>query len=324
MYPLRDTVAGFLKEQVDHKFTARQIAEWVVKRFPKESREKKANSARIDTDDELVQQIAAEIGRARPDLQIRYSQIKTTEGRPRHYYWTTKSDQDEVTEAEETGTDTQALGGRASLKESDLYPLLSEYLWHELQIYSKRIDEKTSSNKQGHQGNKWLYPDLAGMENLIADWHTEIKGVVDEYADRKTKLWSFEVKKLLNRSNVREAFFQAVSNSSWANFGYLVASEVEGTETMKELRILSSLHGIGLIQINPENPVESQILIPGRERLEVDWATCNRLTQENKDFLQFLKQVRQFYQTGDPRPQDWDFPPDERPRKQRKARQIQQ
>jgi hypothetical protein len=77
---------------------------------------------------------------------------------------------------------------------------------------------------------------------------------------------------------------------------------------MKELRMLFALHGIGLIQIDPENPAESQILIPARERLEVDWATCNRLTQENKDFLQFVKLVRQFHQTGDPRPNDWDLP----------------
>jgi hypothetical protein len=52
------------------------------------------------------------------------------------------------------------------------------------------------------------------MEDLTADWHQEVKGVVKEYADKKTKLWSSEVKMLLNRSNVREAFFQAVSNSS--------------------------------------------------------------------------------------------------------------
>jgi hypothetical protein len=111
---------------------------------------------------------------------------------------------------------------------------------------------------------------------------------------------------LVNRSNVRETFFQAVSNSSWANFGYLVAAEIEGADTTKELRMLFSLHGIGFIQLDTDNPAESQILIPARERLEVDWVTCNRLTQENKDFLQFLRLVRQFYQTGDPRPKDWD------------------
>lgn len=77
---------------------------------------------------------------------------------------------------------------------------------------------------------------------------------------------------------------------------------------MKELRLLFSLHGIGLIQIDSENPAESQILIPARERLEVDRATCNRLTQENKDLLQFVKLVQPFHQTGDPRPRDWGIP----------------
>jgi hypothetical protein len=33
----------------------------------------------------------------------------------------------------------------------------------------------------------------------------------------------------------------AVSNSSWANFGYLVAAEIEGQDTLKELRMLLPL-----------------------------------------------------------------------------------
>lgn len=302
---LSKTVRQFLSERPDEKFTARFMAEWIKKNFPDECREKKANSAFIKTDAQLVQQIVAEISSQRPALQKRNPQIKTTEGRPRRYYWTEKTDQDEVTEVEEVDIGIRPVSAQSS-KESDLYPLLSKYLWSELGIYSKRIDEKKSSNKKGTKGNKWLYPDLVGMEDLTFDWHKEIKDVVKEYADKKTKLWSFEVKVLLNRSNVREAFFQAVSNSSWANFGYLVAAEVEGADTMKELRMLYSLHGIGLIKIDPQNSADSQILIPARERLDVDWATCNRLTQENKDFLQVMKLVRQFYQTDDPRPKDWD------------------
>ena len=311
--PLSSTnaVPKFLQERVGQRFTTRQIAECLVKIYPEESRKKKEASSRINTDKELIGRIQVEIAGARPTLQNTHPQIKTTEGYGRLYYWMEKSDQDEVSEAEETGAEAQPLdAGRTLPRENDLYPLLSEYLWYEFHIYSMRIDEGRSSNRQGPGGNKWLHPDLAGMEDLTADWHQEIKDVVKQYSDKKAKLWSFEVKKLLNRSNVREAFFQAVSNSSWANLGYLVAAEIGGAETMKELRILSSLHGIGLIQINPENPVESQILIPGRERFEVDWATCNRLTDENKDFLRFLKQVRQFHQTGDARPQDWDFQPD--------------
>ena len=309
-----NAVPNFLRERAGQRFTALQMAEGMVETYPKEAQRKKEASNRIDTDKKLIKQIQAEIAgaRARLTLQKAHPQIKTTEGYGRQYYWLEKSDQDEVSEAEETGAEAQPLdAGRILPRESDLYPLLSEYLWRELHIYLRRIDERRSSNRQGPGGNKWLYPDLAGMEDLTADWHSEIKDVVKVYPDKQTKLWSYEVKILLNRSNVREAFFQTVSNSSWANLGYLVAAEIGGAETMKELRILSSLHGIGLIQINPENPVESQILIPGRERFEVDWPTCNRLADENKDFLRFLKQVRKFHQTGEAEPKHWDFRPEE-------------
>jgi hypothetical protein len=100
---------------------------------------------------------------------------------------------------------------------------------------------------------------------------------------------------LINRSNVRECFFQTVSNSSWANFGYLVAAEIEGQDTLKELRMLFAAHGIGLIKLDAENPSESQILIPAKERGEVAWDTVNRLANENKDFLEYVKLIKQFY-----------------------------
>jgi hypothetical protein len=75
--------------------------------------------------------------------------------------------------------------------------MLSEFLWSELGIYSKRIDEKRSRNSCGSGGNKWLYPDLVGMEDLSRDWHREIKDCVKQYSSQKTKLWTFEVKVLI-------------------------------------------------------------------------------------------------------------------------------
>jgi len=54
------------------------------------------------------------------------------------------------------------------------------------------------------------------MEDLNWSSHNEIKECVKEYSEKKSRLWSFEVKILLNRSNIRESFFQAVSNSTWA------------------------------------------------------------------------------------------------------------
>lgn len=203
---LANTVADYLKSHSEQKFTAREMAQWIFETYPNECQEKREKSTFISSDLELVQQLIAEIGSQRPRLQKNNTEIKTTEGRPRRYYWTTKTDQIEVTEAEaETTEASPATADKGFLKEQDLYPLLSEFLWAEHSIYSKRIDEKKSSNKKGPQGNKWLYPDVVGMEDLTVDWHQEIKATVDQYGDKKTKLWSFEVKLLLNRSNVRES-----------------------------------------------------------------------------------------------------------------------
>lgn len=129
--------------------------------------------------------------------------------------------------------------------------------------------------------------------------NNEVVGALQHSGERRARLWSFEVKRLLNRSNVREAYFQAVSNSSWASFGYLVAAEIEGADTLREIQMLYSVHGIGLIEIDMESPTESVLRIPAREKLSIEWSMCSRLADENRDFSNFMKRLRQFYQTGD-------------------------
>jgi len=307
---LRQAVVGFLKDRTEQKFTARQIAEWLFETFPEECQEKRAKSQGdyIKSDADLVQQLVAEISSQRPRLQKKHPELKTTEGRPRKYYYSEKSDSAEVAAAESAVVVPTADMNDTKLGEHAMYPLLSSYLWEEFGVYSKRIDEKRSSNKRGPNGNRWLYPDLVGMEDLGADWHQEVRDCVNQYSDKRTKLWSFEVKLLINRSNVRECFFQSVSNSSWSNFGYLVAAEIEGQDTLKELRMLFAAHGIGLIKLDADNPAESQVLIPARERDEIDWDMVNRLATENRDFLDYVKLVKQFYQTGEARLVDWDVP----------------
>ena len=301
----------FLKDNPENKFTAKEIAEWIFKTYPAECKEKQQRSkAKVNPlikNEDVIQQIAAEVGaRKATGLQKKDPKIKTTEGRPRKYYYSNISDFEEVQTAEERFKNPEF----SSPKENSLYPKLSEFLWAELGLYSKRIDEKTSSNSRGSRGNIWLHPDVVAMEDLSSEWHKEIKDCVQQYADKKTSLWSFEVKLLINRSNVRDCFFQTVSNSSWANFSYLVAAEIVGSDTLRELRLLASLHGVGFIKLDYQNPPESQILIPARERTEVDWDNINRLAEENKDFMDYIKTIRHFYQTGDIRLNDWDLPED--------------
>ncbi len=95
-------------------------------------------------------------------------------------------------------------------------------------------------------------------------------------------------------------------------FPDIVAMEDLGADTMNELRLLAAAHGIGLIVLDVEDPTEgSEIRIPARERAEVDWDTCNRLAEENADFREFIRLVRQFHQTDDVKRGDWDLPADE-------------
>ena len=280
-----------LKQESEKKYTARELAEKIYEEYPDECRAKQKRSTAkkhpLDSRDELINQIAREIPARIKKIQEKDQKIKTIEGWPRRYYYTEKTDMKELSESESLSSDSTA----EKVSEHDLYSVLTEYLRSEFEIDSSRINESTSKNSQGPNGNKWLHPDVVGIENLSKDWCQAIKKCVKEHSDKTAKLWSFEVKKRINNSNVREAFFQCVSNSSWANFAYLVASEITGTNTMNELRILSGLHGVGLINLNIESPSESQIIIPARERTLVDWDVANRLATENKDFEKYVKSV---------------------------------
>ncbi|MBR4877170.1 MAG: HrgA protein [Rhodocyclaceae bacterium] len=299
---LRDTVFSYLRDNAGKKFTARQIAEWIFKTYPDECEEKRRRSTQnLDDDDAFIQQLRSEIGAHRIGMQKKYPQVKITADRPRKYYYSTQSDEDEVAQAE-AGRDavsacaSSASEGRHSKhSEQELYEPLMQYLRTE-SVFSMRIDEKTSSRKRGTKGrNHWLHPDIVGMEYLGKDWKEEVRDCVHECFDKLTRLWSFEVKRKLECSKVREHFFQALSNSSWANFAYLVVEDIDDEEAEKELRLLSAAHGIGLIKLNFEDPSESEIRIPARERAAVDWAMVNRLAKENPDFRVYLDRIRTFY-----------------------------
>jgi len=296
---LRKRVFEFLQARPEARYKARDIATWICETYPEEAEAKLASSSSLTNKTELLNQLVAEIGANRPSWQERYPELRTSEERPRLYYWTTKTERDEVTEAERSDDRLVTEDSTERYREHDLYPGLIEFVKLEHNVLGARIDERRSSNASGAGSNRWLYPDVVGIENLAEGLNPEVVAAIKESSERKVRLWSFEVKVLVNRSNVREAYYQAVSNSSWANFGYLVAANIEGVDTLKELRILYAMHGIGLIKLNRENPAESEILIPARDRLDVEWGMCSRLANENPDFRAFVRRVRQFFQTGD-------------------------
>lgn len=299
-------VIDFLRERQGEQFTAREIAKALMERFPDLFQIKKEKSARLQTDGALLQQVAAEIGARRSYIQKKCPQIDTSEGRPRKYFYTFTNKTFERALKPSLSTLVETSESSRIYLEHELYPKLSSYLKSEYQTWSKRIDEKRASNLHGIGANRWLFPDIVAFEDFSSAWDREVKDCAQHCAERQCKLWSFEVKRKITRSNVREVFFQAVSNSTWSHLGYLVAAEIEGDDTIKELRILSARHGIGVIKLDFDNPSESQILIPAFVRSDLDWNHINRLSVENGDFRDFIRNVRHFHQTGDVRPKDWD------------------
>ena len=301
---LSKTVVDILKSHPEQYFTARELAEEVLNLKPEECSEKmnrsKATVVPINNKETLLNQLVAEIGSYKKRIQNISSNVKMTAERPRKYYYSEKTDAEEIVEAEKITKQNKH-------PEHDSYPLLCQYLYNELNIFPKRIDEKKSSNTKGKNGNIWLHPDVVGLKNLSDGWNADVVNCANKHAFNKTSLWSFEVKVKINLSNVREYFFQTVSNSSWANYSYLVAQDVDD-KAMAELRILCSRHQIGLIKLDIDNPSESLILIPAQEKSSLDWDMIDRIVKENPDFKEFINLITEFYQTGKIKSRDWDIP----------------
>ena len=174
-------------------------------------------------------------------------------------------------------------------KESDLHPFLAYFGHIQFDAFTKTIRHQNSKKTEF---GEWVHPDMIGVHFPFNDWSAEVLDITAATGNRGVKFFSFELKKQLSFSNLREAFFQAVSNSSWANESYLVAAEIsEDPDFSSELSRLSTSFGIGIIRLDLEAPENSDVLFPARERTQVDWDTVNKLTM-NKDVKQLLVRVK--------------------------------
>ena len=93
---LPNAVLNFLQQNPEQKFTAREIANWIFETYPVYCREKLERSTEINNEDALLQQIIREIGSQRRRIQKKHLKVKTTEGRPRKYYFTESTDSAEI------------------------------------------------------------------------------------------------------------------------------------------------------------------------------------------------------------------------------------
>lgn len=189
---------------------------------------------------------------------------------------------------------------KSKFHERDLHSLLVSYASGDSHFKAnlKTIFHENSSKATKGQ-NEWLHPDLVGVYFPFRDYKKETLEIQNHLSITSIKLFSFELKISLNFGNLRQSFFQAVSNSSWANEGYLVTLNIDEDPTFKdEVRRLNNAFGIGIIKLNPENIYESEILFPSRINQEIDWDTVNRLVSENSDFNDFLKLITEDCKLG--------------------------
>jgi uncharacterized protein len=206
-------------------------------------------------------------------------------------YYLTKNEQNIAIDvlSGETETQTTFLKKPAKTKtydERDLHKLLSSYLKN-TDTYSKTIFHEQSNSKDNNQ--IWTHPDMVGIKFLNLQTKASqnfLKSInrVDTF-----KMSSYELKKEINSdSELKKAFFQAVSNSSWANYGYLVAFEFSDSLN-EEMARLNQSFGIGIIELNA-NPYQSKILFPATYR-DLDFKTIDKLCKMNSEFNRFIEQT---------------------------------
>ncbi|WP_187916500.1 HTH domain-containing protein [Helicobacter pylori] len=226
------------------------------------------------------------------------------------FYWLKSREREfppqETPDAKEEDDEQSECSGTAekqknSFDESDLHPLLVKFLNEDpnFKLLCKTIyHEKCKKDRKGK--GEWNYPDIVGVYFPQNDRHKNYKIETLEFlhhtGQNSYKLFSFELKKELSFSNLKESYFQAVSNSTWANEGYLVFKEIE-EDVLDELRRLNQSFGIGVIKLESEIS-NSKILLPAKER-EIDIPTLNMLVEQStEDFKPFIKDINKQIKAG--------------------------
>ncbi|MGL2688207.1 HTH domain-containing protein [Helicobacter pylori] len=222
------------------------------------------------------------------------------------FYWLKSREREfppqEISNAKEEDDEQSECSGTAkkqknSFHERDLHPLLVKFLSEDpnFRLLCKTIRHEECKKGKGGEC-MWNYPDIVGVYFPYNKYKEETLKFLHHTGQEKHKLFSFELKKELSFSNLKESYFQAVSNSTWANEGYLVVFEIE-YKVLGELRRLNQSFGIGVIKLESEIS-NSKILLPAKER-EIDMQTLNMLIDNSpEDFEPFIKDINKQIKAG--------------------------
>ncbi|EJB51501.1 COG2958 family protein [Helicobacter pylori] len=199
-----------------------------------------------------------------------------------------------VLNIEKPGVSSVKIAHNKIMHERDLHPFLTYMAFHNenLKCYTKTIfHEESVKSPKGM--DRWLYPDMVGVRFLHAELSNEnLIAFSKKFDTLPVKLVSFELKKEISVNNCRECYFQAISNSSWANEGYLVGCHID-THNPQLMDLLKRLHasfGIGVIDLRTDED-KSAILLNAKYKEKIDYTVASELSDKNKKFSGFLKSV---------------------------------
>ncbi|GAA8809429.1 COG2958 family protein [Helicobacter pylori] len=254
--------------------------------------------------------IGSDLGKDKKQFYVARKEKENGKGNETFFYWL-KSRKEELVHLQEYSNaqeekDDAEKKQKTSFHERDLHPLLVKFLNEDskFKLLCKTIyHESCKKSKKGKC--EWNYPDIVGVyfpydKDLKSKYEKETLKFLHHNGQKRHKLFSFELKKDLSLSNLKESYFQAVSNSSWANEGYLVVFKIEDkekNEILDELKRLNQSFGIGVIKLESEIS-NSKILLPDRER-EIDIPTLNMLVEQSpEDFKPFMEEINTQIEKG--------------------------
>lgn len=173
--------------------------------------------------------------------------------------------------------------------ERDLHPLLVRFVADNFGLKARTIfHEKCTKHIKGKR--QWSYPDIVGVK-FPFDRATQTLNLLSNINQNECKIYSFELKKSIDFDTLKQYYFQAVSNSSFANEGYLAVLDSIDIEVLGELKRLNTSFGIGVIQLNI-NALDSAVILPAKQR-DLDIETLDMLVVESPCFRDFINDINE-------------------------------
>ncbi len=230
--------------------------------------------------------------------------------------------EDEYAEPNSAKESTDA-GGRQYQREEKFRRLYMRFVEREREL-TMYVDHTKSTRRRPAGINKWKFPDVVHVQWDLDgdDEHEErldgnVLVVKRSLGEEPFVITSVELKVEVSAGNVREAFFQCVSNSKWAHNAVLaVASTVTDSAIANELRRLGKSYGVSVVSFGldvdylDELPLADMIangpdkdfdriiadmnverIVDGSKRASLDWDHIRNMRALNDRFQRLFEWI---------------------------------